>query len=194
MTTKTMTSAPGLSGFRTTAEVRKAGGYSLRHRLPVLIFALLAMLGSAFSCMVHVEVKRALRVSGGERIDAAGGQIADLLEQSAIARMAEARRLASDSEVQRAALARQQGLQEELPDVLRTFASRSPLTTVWISDGSGQALSLLVQGSGGPKARSPATAADVALGIGPLRADEAQVCTRRRSPFLSRGAQGRPCR
>ena len=175
MTSKTLISATALSTPRTTTEVRKAGGYSLRHRLPVLIFALLAMLGSAFSWMAYVEVERALRVSGGERINVAGGQIADLLGQSAMARLAEARRLAGDSAVQQSALAKRQGLAEEVPEVLQTFASRNPLTTVWISDGSGRPFPPLVQGSGGPNTRSPSDTGDVALGIGPLRSDGGHV-------------------
>jgi PAS domain S-box-containing protein len=154
---------------------RHPHGYSLRRRLVVLIFALLATLGAAFSWMAYAEVKRALRVSGGERMAGVASQVGDLLGQTAAARLGEARRLAGDPGVQRAIQARQRGLSEEVPANLQAFTARNPLSTLWIADARGEALVPLLAGAEAATAGASAPAGSTAAGIGPLRTEHGRV-------------------
>jgi PAS domain S-box-containing protein len=150
-------------------------GWSLRWRLSILIFSLLAILGAAFSWMAYHEVKAALLASGSERIGAAGSQVVDLLAQSAVARLAEARRLAGAPEIRDVSAARLQGLEPETPEIVTAFLARNPQTSVWLYDHSGQILGPIAQGPQAPP--SPAMKALVApfAGISPIRIDGGRV-------------------
>jgi len=86
---------PSLTSTAATVATR-----SLRRRLPALIFALLGVLGAAFAWLAYHQVKSALRLAGGDRITAAAGQVADLLGTAATLRLAEAKRLSGDTQVQ----------------------------------------------------------------------------------------------
>ena len=111
---------------------------SLRWRLPALILALLASIGGAFAWTAHREMRQVLRLAGDDRVHNAAYQLADLLAQSAAARVAETRRLAADAAV------RQFVLTGDNPDaallVLRTAGQRSPQSKIWLrARGTGTA-------------------------------------------------------
>lgn len=162
----------------------RAGAYSLRRRLPVLIFTLLGLLGGAFSWMAHYEVKRALWVSGSERIAAAAGQVADLLGQSAAARVADAKRLASDLQVQKAVVA-PVALDDDVPPAVQAFASRNPLTVVWIYDRTGTLLGALARGNQSRAEAHETRASSVPVtGVGPLRLHDGRVSYDTTTPIV----------
>jgi PAS domain S-box-containing protein len=110
---------------------------SLRWRLPVLILALLASIGAAFTWTAYREMRNALRLAGDERVHNAAAQLGDLLAQSATARTAESRRLAADEAVRRFVLT------GEAPEaallVLRTSGQRNPQGKLWLSARGGAA-------------------------------------------------------
>ena len=97
---------------------------SLHWRLPLLILALLASLGLAFTWTAYREMRHALRTEGEQRVATAGAQLADLLSQSAAARVAELRRLAENPAVRRFAETGEDA--DAAMAVLRTFVERSP--------------------------------------------------------------------
>ena len=97
----------------------------MRWRLPLLIFALLSMLGGAFAWLAYAEVQRALRTSGTERLTAAARQVASLLDQSAKARLAEATRIAADPDIRRALLGQTTETNAEQMEAVRALAARS---------------------------------------------------------------------
>jgi PAS domain S-box-containing protein len=150
--------------------------HSLRRRLPALIFALLGLLGAVFAWLAYHQVKSALRSAGGDRITAAAGQIADLLGQAASARMAEAKRLAGETQVQTATHSAREGLAPGVPPVLQAFVSRNPLTTVWLYEGTGQRTGQLARGRDVPKGddtSAPRSAPPV--GVSPFRSQGGHV-------------------
>jgi PAS domain S-box-containing protein len=124
--------------------------HSLRRRLPVLIFALLGLLGAAFAWMAYYEVERTLRVSGIERIEGAARRVAELLDQMATARVAETKRLAGDPLLQQSALAGEIGPDYVVPAPVQAFVAKNPLTTVWLYEGSGRLVGRLATGTQAP--------------------------------------------
>jgi signal transduction histidine kinase len=108
---------------------------SLRWRLPVLILALLASIGIAFTWTAYREMRHALRLAADERVHNAATQLADLLAQTAAARTAESRRLAADVAVQRFVVT------GEGPDaallVLRALGRRNQQARIWLSARGG---------------------------------------------------------
>jgi hypothetical protein len=110
----------------------------LRWRLPALILALLASIGGAFAWTAHREMRHALRLAADERVHNAAFQLADLLAQTATARVAETRRLAGDAAVRRFVVT------GDNPDgallVLRAAGQRNPQGKIWLrARGSGTA-------------------------------------------------------
>jgi hypothetical protein len=69
---------------------------SLRVRLPLLISALIVVVLATFLWTAYRQVVRTLVQSGEARAEAAAGQLASLLTQSAQQRMTELRRVARD--------------------------------------------------------------------------------------------------
>ena len=114
---------------------------SLRWRLPLLILALLATVGGAFTWTAYHEMRSALRLAGGERVRSAAAEIGDLLAQSATGRVAESRRLAADEAVRRFVLT------GEAPEaamlVLRTAGQRNLQGKLWLSARGGTAATRL---------------------------------------------------
>jgi signal transduction histidine kinase len=108
--------------------------YSLRRRLPLLIFALVGSIGGTFSWMAYREVKHALRLTGIERLTGAGGQVAELLGQSAAARLADTKRLAADPEV---VASFQAPTNAAVAPALQSFVARSRLAVVRLYDAGG---------------------------------------------------------
>jgi signal transduction histidine kinase len=111
---------------------------SLRWRLPALILALLASIGGAFAWTAYREMRHALRLAADDRVHNAASQLADLLAQSATARVAETRRLAADVAVRHFVAT------GENPDAallaLRTAQQRSPQAKISLrAQGSGAA-------------------------------------------------------
>lgn len=173
MTSKSLTGLYDTYGV--AARQPRATAYSLRRRLPLLIFTLLALLGGAFSWMAYQEVVRALRLSGTERLTAAGGQVAELLAQSSASRLSDAKRLAADPLVQQA-IVRPVDVEPDVPPVVNTFVSRNPLVSVWLYDAHGRLLGPLAHGRearAGSDVGIPATVP--AAGIGPLRSRDGRV-------------------
>jgi signal transduction histidine kinase len=147
---------------------------SLRRRLPLLIFALLGLIGAVFSAMAFLEVKRALRVSGSERIAAAAGQVAELLGQSANARLADATRLANDPQLQRIALAETPAPNEDPSSPLSRFTARNAQAIVWLYESGRTPRALAV----GQQAQAHAGADPPPLppiGLSPLRTRDGRV-------------------
>jgi signal transduction histidine kinase len=132
----TRDSAPETSGEPQRPAAFRAA--SLRFRLPVLIFGLLAATVGAFAWMAHREVKQALRLTASERVAGAARQVADLLAQSAEARAAEPRQLAGDPQVHRMLRSAATAPQNDLPDSVEALLRRSQLTTVFLYDAAGR--------------------------------------------------------
>jgi hypothetical protein len=128
-------SKPALSRLDCTG--RSIGLYSLRHRLPLLIFAVLATIGGTFAWLAYREVQQALRVSGTERAAGAAGQVSELLAQSITARVAELRRLAANPEVQQAVRSRNADAGSVLPPVLSEYLRRNQQSTIALYDATG---------------------------------------------------------
>jgi hypothetical protein len=114
---------------------------SLRWRLPVLILALLASIGAAFTWTAYREMRHALRLAGDERVHNAATELADLLGQSAAPRTAESRRLAGDAAVRRFVLTGEDP--EAALLVLRTVGQRNPQVKVWLKARGGGAATRL---------------------------------------------------
>ena len=136
MTSKSLVES--LGGVGLAESVRPARQYSLRRRLPLLIFALVGALGGVFSWMAYHEVNQALRISGAERLTAAGAQVAELLGQSAAARLADAKRLAADPEIVERVRTSIQGRDESIPAALQSFTARNRQVVVRLYDAAGQ--------------------------------------------------------
>ena len=169
-----------------------AHGWSLRRRLPILIFSLLAVLGTAFAWMAYYEVKRVLLSAGTERIAAAGGQVVDLLEQSAVARLAEAKRLADAPDVRRAIAQRGDGSEASLPETLRAFVARNPQTSVWLYDKQGQVISELLRGEQAPPIPASATLVQPFAGVSPLRSEGERVVYQTAAPVFAPAVKTSP--
>jgi signal transduction histidine kinase len=148
---------------------------SLRWRLPLLILALLASIGGAFAWTAHREMRHALRLAGDDRVHDAATKLADLLAQSAAARVAESRRLAADAAIRRFVLT------GEDPDaavlVLRTAGQRNPQAKVWLRvSGGTEPLHRTIDNvtiDRAPRASDPP--APPADGVGPLRLSNGHV-------------------
>ena len=157
----------------------KARLSSVRWRLPLLILALLAAIGVAFSWTAHHQMQHALRAAGDERLHNVAVQLADLLAQSAAARVAETRRLAGDAAIRRFALT------GEDPDaalvVLRAAAQRNPQGTLWLHARGGITPTRLTTGNITLE-RSPRGPDEPPVpgpeGVGPLRLEEGHVAYR----------------
>jgi signal transduction histidine kinase len=118
---------------------------SIRNRLSLFIFALLGLLGGLFASMAYYEVHDTLRAAGTKRIEAAATQVADLLAQSAAARLDETGRLARIPEVRTAVFAPSDD--EQMPEVVRTLLARNPTVSLWISERDGTPVRRLGAGS-----------------------------------------------
>ena len=170
-----MTSA-SLTEVLVTTRRPTVTAHSLRRRLPVLIFALLGLLGAAFAWMAYDQVERALRASGIERIEAAAQRVAELLAQGATARIADTKRLASDPQVQQTAVSSDMGPDYKVPAAVQAFVSRNPQTTVWLYDGSGQIRGRLATGTQAPAGPDTAAPGSSSLeGVSPLRSEAGRV-------------------
>jgi signal transduction histidine kinase len=139
--------------------------HSLRVRLPALISSLIVAVLSAFLWSAYREVKRTLLDVGGERAQVAADQIAGLMAQTAQARLADLRRIASDTTI-RSYMARPD-------DAARPMASRvlssalgpgEQAVALWDARGS----RLLV--ATGPAGRGAAATATLPDAIAPSRA------------------------
>ena len=152
---------------------RHAAGASLRHRLPILIFTVLGLLGGTFSWMAYHEVVRALHASGAERLATAGRQVADLLGQSAAARLGEAKQLAADPVTRRIAV---DGDPAVVPPAVAAFVGRNASVTVWLYDAGGRVVRPVARGA--TAAAAPDTGAPPAApqpGVGPIIARENRI-------------------
>ena len=151
---------------------------SLRWRLPLLILALLASIGVAFTWTAYREMRHTLRLAADERLRDAAAQLADLLAQSATARTAESRRLAADAAVQRFVVAGDDP--EAALLALRAVGQRNPQAKLWLNSRGGTAPARLTRDNVLVE-RSPA-AADAAAppieGVGPLRLNDGRVAYR----------------
>lgn len=152
---------------------------SLRWRLPVLILALLASIGAAFTWTAYREMRNALRVAGDERVHNAAAQLGDLLGQSASARTAENRRLAADEAVRRFVLTGENP--EAALLVLRTAGQRNPQGKVWLAARGGGAVThltsdnVILERSPHGSDASPASRTE---GLGPLLLNNGRVAYR----------------
>ena len=134
------------------------------------------VLGAAFAWLAYHQVKSALRSAGGDRITAAAGQVADLLGQAAGLRLAETKRLSSETQVQEATRLGREGLAHDVPSALQAFVSRNPLTTVWVYDRTGQRTGQLARGKevpAGDDTSAPLSAPPV--GVSPFRSQGGHV-------------------
>jgi PAS domain S-box-containing protein len=149
---------------------------SLRWRLPVLILALLASIGVAFTWTAYREMRHALRLAGDERVSNAAAQLADLLAQSASARVAESRRLAADADIHRFVVTGENP--EAALAVLRAAGQRSPQAKVWLSARGGTAATRLTTANVILE-RSPQGSTEAPVeGVGPLRLADGRVTYR----------------
>ena len=153
----------------------RSNDWSLRRRLPLLIFSLLAILGVSFSWMAYFEVKRALLTTGSDRIGAAGRQVVELLGQSAQMRLSEAKRIAAAPEVREAAAARLQGIEPELVESVNAFVGRNPLISIWLYDHNGQLMGQLAQGEQAPSVPPLQALNQPFTGVSPLRVDSGRA-------------------
>jgi len=149
--------------------------WSLRRRLPFLIFSLLAILGVAFSWMAYFEVKRGLLTSGSDRIGAAGRQVGELLGQNALGRLAEAKRIADAPEVREAASARQQGLEPEVSESINAFVARNPQISLWLYDQNGHLVGQLAHGEQAASVPPLQTLKEPFAGVSPLHVDSGRA-------------------
>jgi signal transduction histidine kinase len=142
---------------------------SLRFRLPLLIWTLLAATGVAFTTMAYFEVQRALRINGYERLTAAVGQVLALLVQQAAARAAETDRVAADPLVSAVVTGTDPARLETVAPSLRALVSRSPQALVTVYGGGGQPIASIRANSEawGAPADGPLPA-DVKSGVSPL--------------------------
>lgn len=108
---------------------------SLRWRLPVLILTLLVGIGCAFAWTAYREMRRALRVQGDQRISSAAAQVGDLMSQGAAARLAEARRLATDAAVRQFVATGE--AEEGAMAALLAFAERNPQARISLTAQGG---------------------------------------------------------
>jgi signal transduction histidine kinase len=174
---------------------RGVGLYSLRHRLPLLIFALLAAIGGTFAWMASREVEQALRVSGTERAAVAATQVSDLLGQSLAARAAETRRIAATPEVRDAVQSGNLPAGSTVPAVLRDFLSRNQQATVWLYDANRRPIGPLTKatlGGSPPPALDAVTSSMPSEGISPLRVHEGRVSYFITAPVANQGEGTRP--
>lgn len=158
---------------------------SLRWRLPALILALLASIGGAFAWTAHREMRHALRLAADDRVHNAAYQLADLLAQSASARVAETRRLAADAAVHRFVVT------GDNPDAamlaLRAAGQRSPQAKIWLrARGAGAATrvtsdNVVLERSPEPVDHAETAPAD---GVGPLQLAGDRVLYRTTAPIV----------
>lgn len=152
---------------------------SLRWRLPVLILALLASIGVAFTWTAYREMRHALRLAGDERVHNAAAELADLLAQSASTRTAESRRLAADVAVRRFVLTGEDP--EAALLVLRAAGQRNLQAKVWLSARGGASATRLTSDNvileRSPEG-SDASPKAPTEGVGPLRLNDGRVTYR----------------
>ena len=152
---------------------------SLRWRLPVLILALLAATGVAFAWTAHREMRHALRLAGDERVQNAAAQLADLLAQTAMGRIAESRRLAADVAVHRFVVTGEEP--EAALVALRGIGRRNPQARLWLSARGGTAPVRLTSDNivleRGPQGSDVSTKEPME-GVGPLRLVDGRVTYR----------------
>lgn len=152
---------------------------SLRWRLPVVILALLAAIGLAFTWTAYREMRHALRLAGDERVHNAATQLADLLAQTASAGTAESRRLAADVAVRRFVLTGEDSEAARL--VVRAAGQRNQKASVWLSARGGAAAMRLTSDSvileRSPDGSDASTKVPTE-GVGPLRLNDGRVTYR----------------
>jgi signal transduction histidine kinase len=169
-----------------TAHAPAASAHSLRRRLPALIFALLALLGGAFSWMAYREVHQALYLNGTERLTAACSQLAELLAQSTAGRLNDTRRLAGDPLMHQALAANPAELEAAVPPSVQAFIARNSLATAWLYDGSGRLIGRLSAGKearAAPEVTAPSTVSPE--GVSPLRSQGNRVWYSTTAPIPS---------
>lgn len=138
----------------------------------MLMFALLGVLGFTFVWTSYREMNEALRASGVARIEAAAHQVADLLRDSAAARVSEAQRLATDPQLAR--MLTDAGAPP--PDAIRAFVARTPLGAVLLYDRDGRLIRAAASGADVAAGRGPsAPAAALPLGTSPLESAAGRV-------------------
>lgn len=188
MTTKSLTGS--YEGFAVAAPRAAAPTQSLRKRLPLLIFALLGIFGAAFSWLAYTQVKNALRAGETARLAAAAAQVADLLGQSATARIGDAKRLAGDPEVQARVRSAQSGPEAPAPAAVLAFTERNPLVSVATYDGGGRLVGVMARGKDAPAAAMPAPSTVPPEGVSPLRLGNGRVSYFTTVPIPAAGANG----
>lgn len=163
---------------------------SLHWRLPLVILALLLVIGGAFAWTAHRHMRRALETHGTQRLRAAAQEMAELLGQAAAARLADGRRLAAEPAIQRFV---QTGETPEAAEaVLRAFTDRSASagTRVWLT-ARGGATPVKLQSGAVSIERSPdlpGVPAAAAASISPLQGQRGKVYYRTQVPIVSRDA------
>jgi signal transduction histidine kinase len=123
---------------------------SLRTRLAVLMFVLLGLLGFTFVWTAYREMNGALRSSGVARIEAAARQVADLLRESASARVAETQRVADNPQI--GAMVSDPAAKP--PPAVDAFVARNAFAAVLLYDADGRLI------------RRAAAGAEIAAGRG----------------------------
>ena len=145
---------------------------SLRWRLTLLTFTLLVTLGAAFAWTADREMRHALRLAGDQRVHDAAMQLADLLAQSAAARVGDGRRLVADETLRRFVLTGQDP--DAALQVLRAAGQRSPLATFSLRvTGAAESLHRAIDNVTIDRTPGPATIA--AEGAGPLHLASGRV-------------------
>jgi PAS domain S-box-containing protein len=164
---------------------------SIRWRLPVLILALLASIGMAFTWMAYREMRHALRVAADERVRNAASQLGDLLAQTAAARTAESKHLAAEAAVRRFVATGEDA--EAALLVLRAAGQHNPQATVLLRARGGAAMTRLTS-ENVILERAPDDQFDGSVrvlddGVGPLRLNNGRV-TYRTTAVVGRPAAG----
>jgi PAS domain S-box-containing protein len=133
-------------------------------------------MGVAFTWTAYREMRHALRIAGEERVGNAAAPLADLLVQTAAARVAEIKRLASDSTIRRFVLTGD-GLEGALL-ALRAAAQRNPQGSIRLTT-RGETLETRVIRGQTIVERTPEAVRSVESesleGVGPLRVEDGHV-------------------
>jgi signal transduction histidine kinase len=145
--------------------------------LPLLICALLGILGAVFSWMAYREVERALLLHGHERMLAAAKQVSEILSQSVAPRTVETARLASDAAVRQLFQESEGGTLDAPPASIVAFTTRAlQPATVWLRDANGRVIGYLpTKAETWQTPPSSAPAAAPREGIGELTTSGAHV-------------------
>jgi signal transduction histidine kinase len=189
-----MTTTPLVGDGRVlTAAASDAPVISLRYRMPLLISALLAALVATFAAMAYLEVERALRISGHQRVTGAATQVVSLLTQTATARLVETERIASDPAFVPLATSADPAVLANVPASVRQMRTRSPQVIITVFKATGESTAVLRPSSSAWEAAGGATLpADSKPGLGPVRVTDGK--TEYRTIGLITGGDGSAAR